>query len=714
MLNDVATYPANYRGVTSTGTTCTLITSVRPVSPCTQAQVLNFNPLETNSPFQTGHRQDYGVSASGGNDETTYYLSGHWSRELGVYPVNSNRQVSVLANIHEQASSKIDFLARAGYSSGRLRLPENDNNSLGVLSSGFLGFADTTNQGYGFLTPEQSFRIRTFQTIDRFLGSMQMNYRPLDWLTIHGVSGVDFTSRYDDKTFLTGAIPASFSLSLSQGQRNANPFQIYNWTGSVNATASFVLTPTITSTTSAGVQYFKDIFHGILAGRLGLTAGTGSLAGGVTPTDSETTQPVVTLGRFVEERVGIRDRLFLAGALRSDKNTSFGILFHNVVYPKLSGSWVISDEPFFPQTDKVSTLRLRASWGESGVRPGTIDALQYYVATPVLQGSTDLPGITVGNTGNNNLRPELTREVEVGFEADVLSQAAHLDFNYYDKGSHDALIARVLAPSLGSAPAQFFNLGQVSNKGVEISSTLRALDRPGVSINFTASAWGNRNRLVALGKGIKAIIFGLGGASQRDTAGFALGSYFMLPYTFRDVNGDGIIDTSEVVVGSQAVFQGQPFPDHGGTLAADVTVRQRIRLYVLLDGRFGNKLYNSTEQFRCGLAKCRGMNDKTAPLADQAAAAANLKGTQAGYIEDGGFTKLREVSVTYIAPDAWARAFGASALSFSVAGRNLATWTKYRGVDPELNEAGQNNFTTADFLTQPPVRYFIGRVNVTF
>jgi len=91
-----------------------------------------------------------------------------------------------------------------------------------------------------------------------------------------------------------------------------------------------------------------------------------------------------------------------------------------------------------------------------------------------------------------------------------------------------------------------------------------------------------------------------------------------------------------------------------------------------------------------------------------------LKGTQAGFVQDGGFTKLREISVTYFAPDAWAKAFGASALAFSLAGRNLATWTKYRGVDPELNEAGQNNFTTADFLTQPPVRYFIGRVNVTF
>ena len=57
---------------------------------------------------------------------------------------------------------------------------------------------------------------------------------------------------------------------------------------------------------------------------------------------------------------------------------------------------------------------------------------------------------------------------------------------------------------------------------------------------------------------------------------------------------------------------------------------------------------------------------------------------------------------------------GASSLSFTVTGQNLATWTNYRGADPEVNTIGQFNFSVADFLTQPPVRRFVGRVNVTF
>jgi outer membrane receptor protein involved in Fe transport len=716
VLNDVTTYPANYRGVDDTGALCTLIRQL--AGRCVQAQLLSFNPIETFSPFRTGHRQEYGVAASGGTDQTTYYVSGHWSDEAGVYPVNENRQVSVLVNLHQQASSHLDFLARAGYTSGRLRLPENDNNSLGVLSSGFLGRADTVNEGYGFLTPQQSFSIETFQTIDRFTGSFQSNFRPSEWLSVHGVAGVDFTSRFDEKTFPTGAIPFSFSPNLNAGQRAANPFQIYNWTGIVDAQASFVLTPTVTSTTTVGAQYFKNNFHGVLANRtLGLTAGTGSLTGGVVPGDSETTQPVVTFGKYVEERLGIRDRIFLAGALRNDRNSAFGVKFGGVLYPKVSGSWVISDEPFFPQTSGLTTLRLRAAWGQSGVHPGPLDAVQYYAATPVIVNGVDVPGITVGNLGSQTLKPERTSEVEVGFEADGLHQNVRLDVAYYDKSSRDALVARHLAPSLGTSDTRFENLGEVSNKGVEITATARVLDRPSLSINLTATAWGNRNRLVTFNDTtIKAIIFGLGGFSQRFQPGYALGSYFMVPFTYVDANQDGIIDTSEVTLGTKPVFFGQPFPDHGGTVSADVTILRRVRLYALLDGRFGNKLFNSTEQFRCLPPRnnCRALNDKTTPLADQAAAAANLKGTQAGYVEDGAFAKLREVSISYFAPDEWARKFGATALSMSLAGRNLATWTNYQGVDPELNEAGQNNFTTADFLTQPPVRYFIGRITVTF
>ena len=714
-LNDYGNYPDNYTGLTALDSACALTRVVATVNPCVQVRVRRFNPIEQRSPFRTGHRVQYGITASGGSEQTTFYLAGHFNNEDGVYPVNWNKEVNILANLFDHVRSNMDIQATALYTNGKLRLPQNDNNVFGVLSSGFLGGSDSTaNNGYGFLTPAQSFSIRTFQNIDHFTGSVQANYRPLSWLEAHAVIGTDFLSRYDENTTFPGVIPASFNVNASQGNRNANPFQIYNWTGNFYATASFALTPTLNSTTSGGLLYYHLRNHGVLASVQQLTAGTNSLSGGVIPTANEQTLETVTIGRFVEERLSYKNRLFVTGALRSDDNTSFGKRFGNILYPRLSMSWVASEEPFFPKPGWLGALKLRAAYGSSGLHPGPTDALQFFNPTPVVINNTDVPGITIGGLGNAALKPERTNETEAGLDAELRPLSARIAFTYYSKLSHDALIAVTLPPSCGCGTSIFRNLGSVSNKGLEISAAATVIHSPNLNVDLNVGAWGTKSRVKTLGANIAPIIFGLGGATQRMQVGWAPGSYFQRPYTFNDANNDGIIAISEVTLGSTATFQGQPFPDHGGSVSSTITVFQRFHLYGLVDGRFGNKLFNSTEQFRCGLSNCRGRNDRTASLAEQAAAVANILGTQAGYMEDADFVKFRELSLTYDAPANWATRIGASSLSFTIAGRNLATWTKYKGLDPELNEAGQNNFTTADFLTQPPVRYWIGRINVAF
>ena len=712
-VNDVGTYPDNFTGQTAANTTCTLTNAA--AGTCVIDHVRKFNPIMDNSPFRTGHRQQFGISASGGTEQTTYYVAGHYNNEDGVYEVNRNKQVNLLANLFTFIRPNLDFQSTVIYTNGKLRLPQNDNNVFGVLSSGFLGSSDSTvNGGYGFLTPAQSFSIRTFQNIDHFTGSMQMNYRPLAWLEGHAVVGTDFVNRYDENTSIPGAIPASFNQTAFEGNRAANPFQIYNWTGNFYGAASFALNPDLNSVTSAGILYYHQKFHGVLARVQKLTAGTNSLTGGVIPSDSETTQETITLGKFVEERLSYKNRLFLTGALRSDDNTSFGKHFGNILYPRLSAAWVISEEPFFPSMGWLGALKLRAAYGSSGLHPGPLDALQYFNATPVVVSGTDVPGITFGSLGNSSLKPERTNETEFGLDADFRTLTSHFSFTYFDKLSHDALINVTLPPSCGCGTSVFRNLGSVSNKGVEISANATIIRQRNVQFDLSASAWGTKSRVTSLGTNVAPIIFGLGGATQRIQVGWAPGSYFQRPYTFADADNNGKLSLAEVTVGTTAQFMGQPFPDHGGTLSGTITMYQRFHLYGLVDGRFGNKLFNSTEQFRCGLANCQGRNDPNATLAEQAAAVANIKGTQAGYMEDADFIKLREISLTYDAPSNFSSKIGASSLSVTIAGRNLATWTKYKGLDPELNEAGQNNFTTADFLTQPPVRYWIGRVNVTF
>ena len=127
---------------------------------------------------------------------------------------------------------------------------------------------------------------------------------------------------------------------------------------------------------------------------------------------------------------------------------------------------------------------------------------------------------------------------------------------------------------------------------------------------------------------------------------------------------------------------------------------------------------NYTAWFRCvNWQNCETTHNNAVPLEQQAKYVAGRMGSVGGYIEDADFLKLREVALTLSAPRTMTQRFGTDALSLTVAGRNLATWTSYSGFDPEVNARNYNqqgNFETQDFLTLPPVRVWTARVNVTF
>jgi hypothetical protein len=155
------------------------------------------------------------------------------------------------------------------------------------------------------------------------------------------------------------------------------------------------------------------------------------------------------------------------------------------------------------------------------------------------------------------------------------------------------------------------------------------------------------------------------------------------------------------------------------SITPTITFLRYFRAQGVLNHRGGFKIYNSTAQFRCAVfLNCRGANDPSVGLEEQArimaSARANfgLDASDAGFVEDGTFWKLREVSLTATAPSSWARRFGVSDLALTVSGRNLATWTDYTGFDPEINFNGTSNFSTAEFLTQPQVRYFTARLSI--
>lgn len=711
-LYDANDYPANFANETG----CQLYQAA--AGQCdADPNLISFSPLEDSrsTPFRTGYRGKYGISASGGSERATYYFSGDYELENGIYEINNLDRVNLRANVRAELSENWDLTLTSGFLSSDLSLPQNDNNTLGIISNGLLGMPEYNEdtQGYDPVGPNQIFHIDTRQNVRRTMGSVTSNWRPLPWLSFTGIGGMDLTSRHDHELIPPNRV---FFGSLPEGERTSNRAEISNYTANLNSTAEYGINDSLTGSTSAGVQFNQDLFRGSYAFGAGLLAGTGSLAGtGERFSVDEENTDVRTLGIYAQQQLTWNDRVYGTVSIRGDRNSAFGQDFGTTYYPSASLSWVVTDEAWFPQASMLSSMRLRGAVGRSGLSPDFRDAITYLDPTPVIVQNEEVPGFTIGGTGNEDLRPEQSTEVEVGFEAGFFEDRFGVDFTFYNKESTDALVARRLAPSLGLSSTRFDNLGKVRNRGVELGLDARMLDLQDYQWNARLSYSHNDNELLELGEGIEPIIFGLGGDSQRHQEGYPLGAYFQVPFTYEDANNDGLLSSGEVQMADEAEYLGNPFSPHQGSFSSDLTLMRLFRISALVDWQRGGKLLNSTHEFRCLFGICRDVYDPSTSLDAQAAFIADaFQGSVAGFIEDASFTKLRELSFTFMAPDDLARRFGTDGLSLTVSGRNLHTWTNYSGIDPEVNFAGRGNYNTADFLTQPPVRYWTARLDVTF
>ena len=731
---DVQDYPANYAwvGTNTAGARtagCTLDAQSRKACTANPDSLVFFSPLGQYSPFITGRTGSVGASVSGGGDAASYFVSADIDDDNGVIDPNKFRRWSTRVNVTSQFRENISAQLSTSYVGSRLSFPQNDNNTLGILGGGLLGSAFDDPVGHGFITGQtvqELYAIDVKENVERFVGSAPVVWQVNKWLTANATAGVDFFDRRNRQTIPPGKV--NFG-ALPEGQRNANNADIWNYTTNGSLTAAFNLTPTIRSTTTGGVQYTREYIEGVRAQGAKLLGGTGSLQGasarfivGETNTDNR------TYGGLVSEQLAWRDRLFFTGALRTDRNSAFGQDFGFVTYPAASLSYVISDEDFFPKSKYINSLRLRTAYGESGKQPNFRDAITFFNTQTVTINNVDQPGITVGGTGNLNLKPEVSSELEGGFEASFIDSKVGLEVTYYSKTSNDLLIARPLPPSLGVSTTQFDNLGQSTNKGWELMLRAQLLDTRNAKFDVTATYAGNKTKLTDIGRlpsgeKIPPIVTGI----QRHVEGYALGGYWDESITFADKNGDGLITRAncpgqtvvaggpecEITIGALS-YLGQPLPTR------EISVTPRLQLFdwlqfsALVDHKGGFVVFNNTARFRCNFGNCQAAYDPGASLEDQAANLGQLMNTDAGYVEDGTFTKLREVSATFTVPRTWATRLRADAATFTLAGRNLAKWTNYKGFDPEVNSQTAGNFGTSDFLTQPPLRMWSARLSLSF
>jgi TonB-linked SusC/RagA family outer membrane protein len=691
----------------------------------------SFNPLRSSlTPFQTGATTNLGASVSGGSENATYFVSGENEHGVGVQHPNHLTRTNVRANLTGQVGSQLRLTANTGFVQSNIELPQADNSAAGPVLNGLLGDPSpgVVAANGGYRPPTTAFSLIAWENreqLNRFTGSTNADYRPLSWLSLNGTVGVDVSNRFEGSFVAPGTVGA-FVDGFREQYRNVTT----TFTANGGGTATKGILKNLISTTSAGVQYTSENYNETYAEAEVIAPGTRTA---LVPGDvSEGVAPNKLFGAYATEQLALNDRFFVTGGLRGDQNSAFGTNIGFVTYPSLTASWVVNEEPFFPKIDAISNLRLRAAYGKSGLRPGRLSSVRTYGTVNAALGSSSIvPGFVVSNAGNPDLRPEVTREIEFGGDLGFFADRLTFEATHYNKKSHDALISRPLPPSVGGPGAQFFNLGSVQNIGNEFALRAEAIKRDRVGVDFNINYSTNSNKLLTFGDtSITPIIFGLGANTQRHQPGFPLGGYWQPAYKFADANNDGLIQLAEVqllpndqqtdpVTGS--TYFGSPFPKREASFSTDIRLARFIRVSGLLDYKGGQKLLNFTNINRdasntLGFSATRQVPG-AATLEQQAAVQARrLFGTAAGFYEDATFWKLREVSVSLTSPQSLNRTLHlpTQGLSFTLAGRNLHTWTDYSGFDPEVNYGGQSNFNTADDFTLPPTRAITARIDVNF
>ena len=732
--------------------------------------------------MQTGRNQTYSGTISGGTETITYFAAGRFTTEDGVMgepPGTSVRATDELTRgmgnlnigIFPTESTRIRLTAQ--YSEQDFETPQNSNSIFAPLANASGGKPEfvTENNRYGalFATIQESMQQQIQQETQRFSGNVNVNHRPLDPLTLDATFGVDFTSTLDREITPFGWNVDGLVGSNTEGQRDIAETRNVEYTLDLKANldnefdVDYGFINQLTSTLTIGTQsFFSQRNITSVSGTDFPGPGFDVVSAADRFSQLEQFQEIRQIGVFAQEQVGINDHIFVTGGVRLDANSAFGGDFRTVTYPKVALSYIPSDAGYWPDSSvgPLSSLRLRASWGQSGLQPGAFDAITTFDSF----ASADGAGITPDNLGNPDLDPEISTEYEVGLEAGFVGDRYTVDATYWDRTVDDALVARQFPPTGGFVSSQLVNIGEIKGRGVELGIDAT----PVRTEDFSLSLFGNASYLweqvrdLGLAPPIKA-----GGAYPRVrnhvVEGFAPGAKFgaelidtpegFLPVDF---TGDGEPDSIEELIAlldgpdpvrstlpanTQQVllkqsgidelpeplnnYQGKPWPDWQGSFGLDVGF-SNFSLSTMFEYKAGNYHVNALEQaFRArnpaigrnteeAATVIRdfltgGLDENNNPQHDGEVRAEALQTwvddllgldpfPGMNHTQPADFIRWRELSLTYTVPQQFVSRFGAENMSVTVSGRNLRMWftAGYDGRDPETNELGRGAGSTFD------------------
>ncbi len=703
-------------------TRCPLTAYGCVVDSTVRYQALNDPSL---TPFGIGHSERLNVGVSGGASNISYAITGSYSQETGLlklpdYEVRRYEALigspapgwmrrphglsdwSATGNLSVELSPKatFSFTSTIDRSSQRRSTLEDQLAQLQGV------YADTVNNRFwpgvtigpypGSSSDYRStlttgFRMRSTAVSTAFTEASTLNWRPLGWLSATANLGLNLIDRHDESrqpTLPPGDpyldINSASIFDVTNGFYNVGSGSSAVTTVNLGTIADLPLGGTFRLRTAVGGNFSRTRSSDLIAQGTELIPGANGLDGArkiiTTPQHSE----ISTFGWYVEPTLEHK-RLFLSTGLRLDGGDTYGAHQALARFPKVSLSYLLSDEPFFPFKKLFSTLRLRAAYGQAGVQPGSGDRLRLYQVSPgFINGTVDQSDLT--SLGNADLRPEKSSEFEGGFDADLLDDKLTFEFSAYNKIRLDALVPMPLPPSVNGGGSVLVNIGRVRNSGFEVSlgTNLLRSDFVTVGTQFHVS----KNRNIVLSTGQVGTIEGPGGT--RVVKGYPLFGRWGLPILhFADANHDGIITRSEVQLGDQEVFLGASEPDYEAGMFTNLSfARGLVTVNAGFSYTHGQLQVNETAT--ANPYTLRGANDPKAPLGEQAAIVVRSE-TPYGLTQVLSTLRFNSLAVAFNFPERIAHAMGASTASVTVQGTNLGLWSNYHGKDPSVNAYSTGN-----------------------
>ncbi len=638
------------------------------------------------------------------------------------------------------------------------RFPDPGSNSL-TLTRGY------DNPFFTLNNPNNTSRL------GRFIGNVNADWKPLSWLRVQETLGADqyADNRNEALPYTSSSYPQGrvYAYQINNLQIDNNLIATGTHDFSSNFTGTLTLGQNLNSR-----RYDQTFVSGLnLVAPTPLNL-QNTLT--YTPTQFQSLQHIEAY--FGQATADLYNQLYLTAGLRDDGFSTFGASKRTALFPKASVAWAFTNAlGKTDQTGAFSFGKARFAYGETGNEPpvyATITALSTGQGNfgsgygDAINAAQNGQGALINGSqlGNTNLRPERSIEREWGLDLGFLNQRATVGATYYNKRSGDVILnVPINAGQTGSATA-LRNAATITNKGFELEVNTNLLKAQNYGWDFGFQYGRNKNRVLNLA-GAQFIPYnneGFTGAIGSSSVGYAVGvirgNDFAICGRGLNINGVDIDKGCGPNYKPGALYldaTGLPVSDPTDRVIADPNpiwtagfnsqVRiQKFTLSGFLDVRHGGQVWDGTRGilYRFGTHKDTdvrntvggyGINwetDRYPTVAGPGAGVAAFKtptdwynwfqgegggfGTVgAQFVEPGSFAKLRELAVAYTADQGFIRSrLGLSSVNLRVAGRNLHTWSKYKGFDPEANLGGAEFLTQGlDYFNNPQTRSFV--LNVT-